>query len=225
MKLTTLLQWHYLIFLLPFGVAALLLALSSVRGGGGRGGPGRHHHGARQQPHRSHSGAPRAVRGRAGGSGNAVATLVGALTGVGRAPLPLVLSAFFLAWGFAGYAANQSLLHDVSDPSPGRVLPSVLIALAAGLIGGRIAAEIVARLIPSEESAVVSRDALYGLTGRVTFPVTPTGGRIRVYDEHGTLHDESCRVAETDAPLAKGSAVLVIDRDARGCLIVEELQA
>src|SRR5437762_3897422 len=52
---TTLLQWHYLIYLLPFGLAAFLLLLSSLRLGHRHGGHGHH---AAHTGHGAHSGHP-----------------------------------------------------------------------------------------------------------------------------------------------------------------------
>ena len=39
----------------------------------------------------------------------------------------------------------------------------------------------------------------------------------------GTLHDETCRISPTHPPIAKGHRAMVMDRDAQGNLIVEEV--
>ena len=78
-------------------------------------------------------------------------------------------------------------------------------------------------MIPPEESLDVSREELYGLTGEVAFPVSETAGRIRIYDPHGSLHDETCRIATGHTPIAKGRFAMVLDRDTQGNLIVEEV--
>ena len=146
------------------------------------------------------------------------------LMGVGRAPLMMVLEVFFLAWGFSGYLAVKSL-GESAEPSPSRVLTAAGIALVGGLVGARIAAEILGRILPDEESFAVSRDELYGLTGRVTFAVSESEGRVRIYDQHGTLHDEPCRVPAGHPAIAKRSTVLVMDRDGDDNWIVEEVGA
>jgi hypothetical protein len=145
------------------------------------------------------------------------------LMGIGRAPLPMVVEAFFLIWGLAGCIALQSLLRDAPPPGIGPMLPIVGIAGATGLVGARLAAELMGRLIPDEETSVVSCEGLYGLKGSVAFPVTEAGGRIMVYDEFGSLHDESCRVAAGQPPIERGRRVMVMDRDPRGYLVVEEI--
>ena len=143
------------------------------------------------------------------------------LTGLKRAPLTMVVEAFLLAWGLCGYWANHLLLHSVA-PAPEKMLPSLLVALTGGLIGARVAAEVIGRMMPEDESLSVSRNGLFGLTGKVAYPVSETGGRIHIYDEFGTLHDETCRVVAGHPPIVKGRRVLVMDMDAQGQLIVEE---
>jgi hypothetical protein len=143
--------------------------------------------------------------------------------GVDRAPLPMVVESFCICWGLMGCLANQWLLPHTPDPTLVQVLPSMGIALGGGLIGARGAAELIARLMPQDESQVVSRDDLFGLVGRVAFPVSDAGGRIHLYDEFGTLHDETCRIAPPHPPIAKGHRAMVMDRDAQGNLIVEEV--
>jgi hypothetical protein len=241
MTAALLLQWHYLIFLLPLGVAVLLLVLSTLRLGahrvGGHGGhhthaSGHHHsHGsvrhAGGQAKTAHGWAQhgRGVTGKNGDRGEGVSALGLLLTliGVGRAPLPIVLQMFCLCWGVAGILANQILLPNVTNPTFAQALPSLGAAFWLGLIGARIGAEIFGQVMPREESSVVSRDSLFGMTGRVVFPVTETGGRVHVYDENNTLHDEPCRVSPGQAAIAKGRSVLVADRDEKGVLVVEEL--
>ena len=51
----------------------------------------------------------------------------------------------------------------------------------------------------------MSRDGLFGLTGQVVFPVSAASGRIHIYDEHGTLHDEMCRWRPVTRPLPKAA--------------------
>lgn len=250
---TTLLQWHYLLFLLPFGLAGFLLLLSSLRLGHRHGGHGRISVHSGQGTHGSHSataghahapghagthshhtGAARhAGHGKAapvknGGRGsremNATpANVFLALTGVDRAPLPMVIESFCICWGLIGCVAHSWLLPHTPDPTLAQMLPVMGIALGGGLIGARGAAELIARLMPQDESQVVSRDSLFGLSGKVAFPVSETGGRILIYDNFGTLHDESCRVAPDHLPIAKGHRAMVMDRDAQGNLIVEEI--
>lgn len=247
-------KWYYLIFLLPLGVSALLLLLSSVRMGhhsgvhgghsahGGHGTTGGHrgavpghassgHPGAHAlQSHTvSHPGASHGHRGHQSGDSTqhnlaSPAGLLLRMMGVGRAPLPMVLEAFFMAWGFCGFVANELFLH-TSAPTLLHLAPSFGFGLVGGVIGARLTAEMMARLMPPDESLAVSQQGLFGLTGIVTFPVSARSGRIHIYDEHGTLHDEMCRIAPGHLTIEKGHTALVVDTDPQGLLIVEEIPA
>ncbi len=144
------------------------------------------------------------------------------IIGADRAPLLMILEAFCLVWGIAGYWANQFLLH-ADNPTFAQMAPSLAIAFGGGVIGARMAAEIIVRAMPQDETQIVSREGLFGLTGKIAFPVSATTGRIHIYDEHGTLHDELCRVAPDHPTIEKGHRALVVDMDAQGHLIVEEV--
>ncbi len=171
---------------------------------------------ANQQRHGSY-GIERAKRASA--PANALLTLIGA----GRAPLPLIVEAFFMVWGLSGCIALQLMIGSTTSPTPGQILPVAAIAAGCGFIGARLAAELMARLMPDEESSVVSREGLYGLKGTVTFPVSDGAGRILVYDDFGSIHDESCRVAPGQPAIGRGRHAMVMDRDGRGNLLVEEV--
>jgi hypothetical protein len=218
MDATVLLQWHYLIFVLPFAVAALMLLLSATHLGHHA---GSHSHGPANA--HSHSGSSNHHNGKHDSARDhgAVSTLA-KLLGAGRAPLIMVLEAFCLGWGFTGFWANELLLHTPNPPFLA-VLPSLAAAAFGGLVTARVGGVVVTRLLPADETFVVSRNALFGTVGTVTFPVTQTAGRLHVYDEFGSLHDESCRVAAGYPTIERGRQALVIDMDPTGNLIVEEV--
>ncbi len=251
MNASELLGWQYLIFLLPMAISALLLLLSSLKLGhrGGHGGHGHagHAHGghASSAGHRGHEAirapahspahAPPSHHSSASGHKTKAAEaqerpnvtinnhFVWNLTGSRNAPLPMVLEAFFLVWGLCGYWANRMWIHGEGLP-PAKILPSVAAALVGGLIGARLAAEVLGRMMPEDESLVVSREGLYGLIGKVAFPVSETSGRIHVYDSFGTLHDEMCRVEAGRPTISRGGRAMVVDRDTGGRLIVEAVE-
>lgn len=250
---TMLLQWHYLIFLLPMGIAALLLLLSSLRLGhhGGHGGHGGHHaHGPALRGHAPGHSAPHtganghsaharsAAPGHSAGAKNASPAgqkgndhrphitvtnhLVLNLTGANRAPLAMILEAFLLIWGVVGLWAHQLMAH-AEQPSPRQIGLLVSIALAGGVVGARVAAGLIGRFMPQDETLIVSRNELIGLTGTIVFAAGRTSGRIHVYDGFGTLHDEMCRVAPGHLTIEKGRQAIVLDMDAQGNLLVEEM--
>lgn len=147
-----------------------------------------------------------------------------AITGFDRAPVPILIETFFLIWGFCGYVGTRLLVH-VQEPSLLRMAPVIAIAAIGGLFGARAAAEIVGRMMPPEETLAVSHNGLFGATGLIAFAVSETAGRIHIYDEFGTLHDENCRVAAGHLDIPRGRTAMVIDMNAQGVLIVEEVPA
>ncbi len=237
-----LLQWHYLIFLLPMGVAALLLLLSSLRLGH-HGGHGGHHahtpvHGGTHAAHGGQAARPAPAAARTGTAGSANSRngtnaterpnvtvtnhLVLNLTGANRAPLILIAEAFLLIWGGCGLLAHQIMAHG-AEPSSRQLWMLVSIALVGGLVGARVAASLIGRFMPQEETLIVSRNELIGLTGTVVYPVSQTAGRLHIYDTFGTLHDEMCRLAPGQSEIAKGRSAMVLDMDTQGHLLVEEM--
>lgn len=244
MGIGVLLHWSYLIFLAPFSIAGLMLLLSAMQSHGhevghvhvghvhighgassghGHSGNGSHsashnHHGDSAKNHSSTE--PGATQGY-----SSPAAIMTALSGVGKVPLPMVLETFCMVWGISGCIANQALLPNIPNPNIAQVAPSIWIALACGLVGGRLATEAISLILPKDLSQAVSKDSLFGLTGKVAFQISSTGGRALIYDAHGTLHDEACRVAQGQLPIDKERSVMVVDRDSHGNLVVEEISS
>jgi hypothetical protein len=134
----------------------------------------------------------------------------------------LLWQGFGLSWGAVGFYASRMLEQDGRSPSQ-FVLPALGCAALGGLAGSKLMAAIASRLMPSEESFAMGKEDLIGLIGTVVFPVSPSMGRVHVYDAYGTLHVESARLRpdETET-LAKGESVLLADFDEKsGCFIVE----
>lgn len=214
--LTDFAQWYDLIYLLPGGVALVVLLLSTLGGGLHR--AGMHHghaggirHGAGQSHRTGHS------HGAAGKT-----PVLASFFGLGRVPAPLVWGSALLGWGVFGFWGTQlwqGLLH-----SPAAfVLPALATALAGAIVTEKMTAEAVSHFLPGDENYAVSAVELCGLTGTVAFPVDTGRGRVHVYDPHGTMHDMSARTAPGVGTVARGRRVLVVDYDgASDQLIVEE---
>ena len=248
MKLELLLQWNYLLFLVPFALSALMLVLSSFRIGHHSGGGARHHapatshghahshgasgHGAKVQgstthaqthTHNSHATKHGTARNTSkAGHAEAPPNYLMMLTALRRAPLMMKLQTFFIGWGLGGFWAHYILLRDPNPTLP-KLLPILVIAVGCGLASAFLLALVFAVFMPQEESFDVSRDSLYGMTGKIIFAVDEMQGRIRIYDVHGTIHDEPCIIAPNHAPIPKGANAIVLDKDSKGRLIVEQV--
>ncbi len=143
--------------------------------------------------------------------------------GVGRAPVPIVLGSLMIGWGLFGIGATE-LLHPVLLDPVFFIGPTLLVAGCGALLTAKLFGEIAARLVPDDESCAISRDGLLGLSGRVVYPVSRSGGRVQVYDQFRTLHTEPARVAPGSADIDRGTYIVVVSMDAdRRYLIVEPI--
>lgn len=229
-------QWYYLIYLVPGGVALLLLLLSTLGGGmrhghagAGHGHHGMGHRGAGHGHHAPAAHAPAPTHGahghkhaapRAGGSGRGPGLL--AFFGLGRVPAPLAWGSALLGWGLFGFWGTQ-FWQGLPHVSVSFALPALATALAGAFMTEKATVEAAARLLPRDETYVTSAVDLCGQTGTVAFPVDEARGRANVYDAHGTLHDMAARTAPGQPGIARGRRVLVVDYDSvKDQVIVEE---
>jgi membrane protein implicated in regulation of membrane protease activity len=201
------LQWYYLIYLLPAGIALVLLVLSTLGGDSSEGDA----EAADADLDAADLGEPGEAEADSAdadeGSGSPGRWLMGFL-GFGRVPMMMVLGSLALTWGLWGVAAN-GLLRPLL-PSPAAFMgPSLALAAAGSLISTRGIVLLFGRLLPQDETSVISREALVGLTGKVIYPVTETGGRIHVRDQFRTLHTASARVQPGAPHISRGTTVIV----------------
>jgi membrane protein implicated in regulation of membrane protease activity len=212
-----LLRWYNLIFLLPAGVAVLVLLIAGLETGGDNdadGGDG----GDAADDGDGGDGGDAADGGDT--DGGAVGHLLGFL-GVGRAPLTIVLAALLIGWGVGGIAANEALQPRLQAPARFIGL-SLAIAAGSALVSAKLFAELAARFMPKDESYAVSQADLVGLTGTVIYPVSESTGRIHVRDRYRTLHVKPARVAPGAPPIAKSVEVIVASEDAQQRYVVVE---
>ena len=130
---------------------------------------------------------------------------------VGRVPFLILLIVALAVFSFTGY-----LIQGVSGAVLA-TLPAPLAALGAlslTLPAVRASSRTIARLIPKDETYVVSDEDLVGATAEVTLGPLDAGlpGQVRVLDRFGNTHFLRARAA-MDAPSMKtGERVLLVDR-------------
>jgi hypothetical protein len=241
------LHWYYLIYLLPAATAVLVLLMTGLGGAhgqhshGAHGGLYLHAHGGHGHTHAhalGHGHAPTAAHGHAhqaaGGHSHAshdaqhggrnepsAARQLLGFFGVGRAPITIVVGSLMLGWGFCGVVALELLRPILGSPAL-FVGPSALAAGAGGLLCAKVFGELAARVMPQDESYAITREGMLGLTGKVVYTVTETGGRVHIFDQFRTLHVLSARVAAGAEPVEKGTEVIVAAMDAEGRFVVVE---
>jgi membrane protein implicated in regulation of membrane protease activity len=243
------LHWYYLIYLLPAAVAALVLLMTGLSGHHGSHGHaghgGSHLHGGHGAGHGSsgvHRGVHSGTRGPSAAnhsharghhsppreSGPSRTPGVGhqllGFFGVGRVPLTLVIGSLMIGWGWAGMAVTDTLQRSLHWPPALFVGPALAAAAAGSLATAKLFGELSVRLLPKDESYAIGREGLLGLTGKVVYPVTETGGRVHLFDQYRTLHVKPARVRPGEPPIENGTEVIVASLDLeRDTLIVEPL--
>ncbi|MDQ2688548.1 MAG: YqiJ family protein, partial [Armatimonadota bacterium] len=132
--------------------------------------------------------------------------------GADKAPLTLVVGAFLLGWGFAGFWANQLLLPVFHSVMP-TVAAAIVIAAVLGVCTARGTAAISERIAPKNATAAISQASLVGQEASVVYPISASAGRAFYYDKNAVLHDVSCRVRPEEAPIGKGCKVILAGYD------------
>jgi membrane protein implicated in regulation of membrane protease activity len=241
------LHWYYLIYLLPAAVAVLVLLMTGMGGHHGghshaahgglhlhthhaahAGGAAHGHaaaHGAHGHAHHHASGShpSHSAAGHGERDGPSAAQQLLGFFGVGRAPITIVIGSLLIGWGLFGLGATELLRPLLRVPAL-FVGPSLAVAAVGSLLSAKLIGEFAARVMPQDETYVISREGLVGLTGKVVYPVSDTAGRVHVFDRFRTLHVTSARVEPGAAPLAKGADVIITSLDTgRGYALVEPL--
>jgi hypothetical protein len=205
------LEWQYLIFVLP-GVAAigyiLLMAMGVFWSGGADLDAGHDVHadvGHDVSADAGHDvgGGDHDTDGGHGGHGPQVSLLGRAfgLLGVGKVPLSILCLSICLIWGALGMVLNAVLGTD-------SMRENILFAALGAVVAARAIAEGLAYLMPREESYHTPKAQLVGQVGEVLYEVTRTSGTVRLCDPSGNLLDLDCRIQEGDGIKAGTKVVL-----------------
>lgn len=141
--------------------------------------------------------------------------------GFGAVPLPFLIGGAMMGWGLTGVWATEYWYQRYGGAGAFWI-PSMVCAVIGALLFQKFIAMVGEKMMPQTESASVSNIDLCGLVGTVVYPASADHGRIHIYDDYGTMHDVSARVAGDVAAIDRGRKVLVVDYDAtRDLLIVE----
>ena len=138
-------------------------------------------------------------------------SILGAI-GVGRVPLPIILTSLALTWGFTGWASNLLLSRTPAVEGYFPLLSIAAATLAAfGFTG--VATRVMARILPSTQSYGARNHDFVGQLAVARLTITDTFGRAFLYDTNGTPQEVTCRVQTGETPIAGGARVLLYDYD------------
>jgi hypothetical protein len=127
--------------------------------------------------------------------------------GVGKVPITIIVIVMLLVWGAAGFISN-SALRPQSGWDAARI--SLPVAILASLFISRVVVLFMGRFVPLNETYAKRRGELVGCVGEALYGINHTFGMAIVRDDHGDLHQVSCRVASEIAPVAKGAKVKLV---------------
>jgi membrane protein implicated in regulation of membrane protease activity len=137
----------------------------------------------------------------------------------GRVPLLVLIMAALASFAVVGLVIQIVALH-VWTPLPATIvsIPAFLIAIPVT----RWASRQVARIMPRDESYVVTSDGLIGRTGIVTLGPVMAGAaaRAKIQDQYGNWHFPRIRPAQPDLVVPEGAHILVVDRKGNELLVV-----
>jgi len=131
---------------------------------------------------------------------------------LGKVPSLVLLVLFLLGFGLAGYS-----LQGVVQSLFGHYLPALLatlLALPVGLLATHTLGTQLAKVIPQDESSVVSEQSLLGLTGVISQGIARAGlaAEARVRDKHGRTHYLLVEPDMPDEKLDEGTQILVVSK-------------
>lgn len=133
--------------------------------------------------------------------------------GVGKVPLMVILMSFNLLFGTIG-TVIQFFAHDIL----GTALPlmgAVPLAIVGALFLNSYVTRFFARILPKEETYVVSADGFVGKTAVITIGTArfnlPAEARLK--DIYGTTHYVRVRPKDSTVEFPAGTEILLLEKD------------
>jgi len=155
--------------------------------------------------------------GEAGPRGEIAQAQTGALAtafdwlNAGRVPLLVLIMAATANFAVSGMVM-QILALNLAAPLP--VSAAVLIAIAATIPGTRWTSRLVARVMPRDETYVLTDGDLIGRVAVVTLGPVAAGAAARgkVQDKYGNWHFPRLLPGAADLSIPQGASVLIVDK-------------
>jgi len=131
---------------------------------------------------------------------------------LGKVPSLVLLVLFLLGFALAGYALQFCMQSLFGLPLP--TVLAALIVLPVGLFSVRSFGAVLARLIPQDESTVVSEKSLLGLIGTVSQGEARQGlaAQARVRDKNGHTHYLLVEPDVATERFAEGTQILLVSK-------------
>ncbi len=145
------------------------------------------------------------------GSNSSLGKLFGWLN-VGRVPIMILFVIFLTIFGLTGYA-----LQGVTLEILGTMLPALLAALVAFFLSlpmVRVLGRSIGKLMPTDETEVISEDTFIGRIATITLGTAKKGrpARAKFKDNYGTTHLIMVEPEEEGEEFSEGNVILLVER-------------
>jgi hypothetical protein len=130
----------------------------------------------------------------------------------GRVPVIILLVIFLASFGVIGLALQALAVRGFGAPLPGLLLAAGVVPLSLPPV--RVLGRLLARVLPRDETSVVSRDALVGRMATVVIGEARRGSpaQARVKDQHGQTHYLMLEPDSDADTFRSGETVLLVAR-------------
>lgn len=133
--------------------------------------------------------------------------------GLGRLPLLMLLVLYLAAFGTIGLLGQQ-----IAKDSIGTLLPPLVAIPLVGLLAlpaTAVAARVIARIMPKDETTAIDIGQLVGLHGEIVIGRAKRGSpaKARIRDFHGQAHYVMVEPDDPDAGFAEGDEILLVRRE------------
>lgn len=130
----------------------------------------------------------------------------------GRVPVLILLVVFLTSFGVIGLALQGAAVHYTGHLLPGLLASAITFPVALPPVrwfGGMLA-----KVLPKDETYVVSQDALVGRIATLVLGTSRQGSpaQARVRDEHATSHYVMVEPDDPNEAFAQGEQVLLVSR-------------
>lgn len=128
----------------------------------------------------------------------------------GRVPVMLILSLLL-----AGFGTGGIVMQSLADEYLGGFVP-MLLAIPAGVImalaAARLGGSLLARILPRDETSVVSRTQFIGQVASIVQGTARPGlcAEAKLTDAHGQTHYFRVAPANDEAPMPEGTEILLV---------------
>ncbi|MDM8558299.1 YqiJ family protein [Candidatus Parabeggiatoa sp. HSG14] len=131
---------------------------------------------------------------------------------IGRVPIMILLVIFLTVFGLTGYTLQAISMNIVGWMLP--ALPVALVVFFLALPMVRVLGQGVGKIMPTDETEVISEDTFIGRLASITLGTAKKGrpARAKFKDNYGTTHLIMVEPEKEDEEFTEGNVVVLVER-------------